>query len=327
MLGLLSESDRYRFWPVMSLLKGWGMDDPAVAAALEPLARVAPERRQYIAHHVPAIVGSRDESFQLLMEICALPEVRRPDFVLRGLAALGEGIDDTEAVAAILPHVRKPPAVSTGEGALVARFHADPRVREFVIARLQEPSPPLAEIAAVYSRDPEVASLVLERAAPLPTVLRRYVARRASQRLDDEALRQVLGQCHLETDAQAMAQATIGLSHVASASPATTRDARTQTLWNQLRAIGPYMDQRRAAAFGGLLALGRADLFAHATETNGKPLEVSLVGTLSDNPPVVALAAEQWEELEDTVGAEALVKRLSRRAGDLPCSGVRSQAT
>ena len=56
----------------------------------EPLARIPSEERQHIAHHIPAIVGSVDESFRLLMEICDLPEVSRTDFVIRGFAALGD---------------------------------------------------------------------------------------------------------------------------------------------------------------------------------------------------------------------------------------------
>ena len=137
MLSRLADTGHYRFWPVWSLLHGWGSDDPEVAAALEPLPRMPPEERQHIAHHVPAIVGSVDESFRLLMEICDLPEVSRTDFVIRGFAALGNEIDEGEAVSAILPHVRKSPAMYRGEGGLIVRFHADPKVRAFALERLR----------------------------------------------------------------------------------------------------------------------------------------------------------------------------------------------
>ena len=89
MLAQLAEAGSYRFWPVWSLLHGWGIEDPEVAAALEPLARLPAKERQHIAHHIPAIVGSVDESFRLLMEICDLPEVSRMDFVIGGIAASG----------------------------------------------------------------------------------------------------------------------------------------------------------------------------------------------------------------------------------------------
>ena len=200
MLKNVAETGEFRFWPVWSLLHGWGIDDPEVAAVLEPLPRIPPEERQYIAHHVPAVVGSVDESFRLLMEICGLPEVSRTDFVIGGFAALGNEFDEGEAVSAILPHVRKSPVMFRGEGGLIARFHADPRVRVFALERLREPSPPLVAMACVYAADTEIAPLILHRAAPLPTVFRRYIARRASQRFDDEALRQALQQCELETD-------------------------------------------------------------------------------------------------------------------------------
>ena len=170
MLRSLAESDGFRLWPVWSLLHGWGIEDPEVAAALKPLARTPAEERQHIAHHIPAIVGSVDESFRLLMEICDLAEVSRTDFVIRGVAALGNEIDERVAVSAILPHVRKPPAMLLGERALIARFHADPRVRALAMERLREPSPPLAAMAGVYAADTEIAPLILQRAAPLSTV-------------------------------------------------------------------------------------------------------------------------------------------------------------
>ena len=315
MLRSSAESGRFRFWPVSILLHGWGIDDPEVAAVLKPLARIPPEERQHIAHHVPAIVGSVDESFRLLVEICDLPEVSRTDFVTRGFAALGNEIDERKAVSAILPHVRKSTSMFTGEDRLIARFHADPRVRAFALERLREPSPPLAVMAAVYATDTEIATLILRRAAPLPTVFRRYIARRASQRFDDEALRQALRQCELETDEHAMVQATIGLSHAALATPGEA-EARTEALRVQLHAIGPDFDKRRVAAFGGLLALGRVDVFAGTKErTNDEPLEINLVGQLKNYAPVLELTAKRWEELEAAVGGSS-VGRLNRTNDD-----------
>ena len=311
MLSQLAKTGDFRFWPVWSLLNGWGFDDPEVAAALEPLPRSLPEERQHIAHHIPAIVRSVDESFRLLMEICNLPEVSRTDFVIGGFAALGNEIDDEEAVSAVLPHVRKSPALFGGEGRLIARFHADPRVRAFALKRLGEPSPPLVPMASVYATDTEIAPLILRRAAPLPTVFRRYIARRASQRFDDEALGRVLQKCELETDEHAMAQATIGRSYAALATPGEAQ-GRTAALRAQLQAIGPNFDDRRVAAFGGLLSLGRIDVFASAKEgSNDEPLRIDLVKQLKDYAPVLELAAERWGELETAIGGFP-VSRLSR---------------
>ena len=315
MLDRLADVGRYRFWPVSSLLHGWGIEDPEVAAVLEPLARMPAEERQHIAHHIPAIAGSVDESFRLLMEICDLPKVSRMDFVIEGVAALGNGIDELAAVSAIMRHANASPAMFSGERALIARFHADPRVRAFAMERLRGPSPPLAEMAGVYAADTEIAPLILRRAAPLATVFRRYIARRASQRFDDEALRQALQQCELETDEHAMIQATIGLSHAALATPGEAH-ARTEVLRAQLHAVGPDFPQRRAAAFGGLLALGRIDVFAAAKEKhNDEPLRIDLVKRLGDYAPVLELAAERWEDLEEAT-ERSPIRRLSRRDDD-----------
>ena len=304
MLSRLAEPGQFRFWPVWSLLHGWGIDDPEVAAALEPLPRVPPEERQHIAHHVPAIVGSVDESFRLLMEICDLPEVSRTDFVIGGFTALGNDIDDGQVVSAILPHIRRSPETYGAEDRMIARFHTDPRVRAFALERLRGRSPPLAAMASVYGNDLEIAPLILERAALLPTVFRRYIARRASQRFDDDVLRQVLQQCELEADEHAMLQATIGLSYATLATPGEA-EARTELLRAQLQATGgPDSDARRVAAFGGLLALGRVDVFAGAKEeSDAQALRVDLVNEFRDYAPVLELAAERWEEVETAVGS------------------------
>ena len=325
MLSWLAEKGPFRFWPVWSLLHGWGIDDPEVAAGLEPLPRIPPEERQHIAHHVPAIVGSVDESFRLLIEICDLPEVSRTDFVIEGFAALGNEIHEGEAVSAVLPHVRKSPATFGGEDGLIARFHADPRVREFALERLRKSSAPLVAIASVYGSDTEIAPLILQRAAPLPTVFRRYIAKRASQRFDDEALRRVLHECKQETDSHAMTQATIGRSYAALTAPGEAQ-ARTEVLRAQLHAVGPTFDERRVAAFGGLLALGRMDVFASAKEgSDDKALRVALVGQFKDYAPVLELAAERWEELETAMGGFP-VGRLSRWNAAAPAGLWRSLA-
>ena len=311
MLTSVAEPGEYRFWPAWSLLHGWGIDDSEVAAALEPLPRLPPEERQHVAHHIPAIVESTENCFRLLKEICDLPEVIRTDFVIRGFAALGNDIDEKEAVSAILPHVSKSTSAYAGDERLITRFHADPRVKRYALHRLQDPSAPLAVMAGVYGNDPDVAPLILQRSAPLPKVFRRYIASRASQRFDDEALRQVLQQYELESDPPAMVQATIGLSYAALATPGEAQ-ARAEILREQLHAFEPHFDELRVAAFGGLLALGRVDVFSDAREKyNNKALRIGLTGQIGEYMPVLELVADRWEELESEMG-DAAIGRLNR---------------
>ena len=108
-----------------------------------------------------------------------------------------------------------------------------------------------------------------------------------------------------------MVQATIGLSYAALATPGEAQ-ARTEVLRAQLHAIGPDYDERNVAAFGGLLALGRIDVFADAKkERDDEALRIGLVEQFKDYAPVLELAAERWEELETATGGSP-VRRLSR---------------
>ena len=318
MLSGVTQAGMFRFWPVVSLLQGWGMDDPEVAAALKEILSLPPNERQHIAHLIPEINGSDEESFRLLVEICDLQDLKRADFVARGFAELDRIDDENTAVSALLPHVvRIDPIGFQGADTIISRFPTDPRVRAFALERLQKPSPPLAAMAGAYATDREIAPLILRSAAPLPKVFRRYIARRASQRFDDMPLRSVLEQCDLDTDEHAMVQATIGRSHAALA---TLGDAQeiTKVLSAQLHVIGPDLDRRRAAAFGGLLALGRGDVFLNTKdERTDEPHRINLIDTIHDYAPVLELVAERWEELEsDSDGTllDRLIKYDSRRA-------------
>ena len=108
-----------------------------------------------------------------------------------------------------------------------------------------------------------------------------------------------------------MVQATIGLSYAALVTSGEAQ-AKIKALRAQLHAIGPDYDDRRVAAFGGLLALGRIDVFAGAREgSKNEPLEINLVGQIKNYAPVLELTAERWEELE-AAAEESPVSRLSR---------------
>lgn len=309
----LQDWQSFRFWPVSGLLKGWGMDDPAVAASLAPLARMDPEKRDDIAQYIPQIIRNSEKSFDLLMEICSLPEVGRPDFVIRGFAALGCAPNDAEVVTAVLPHVPARWGIDTGVATLIEYFHGDPRVRAFALERLRRRSPPLEAIAAAYRDDVELRGAVLQLSSPLPTFLRRRIARRASQRFDDEVLLKALEQCDLESDSAAKVQATIGFARSSLLDSAETEN-RVRQFSDQLQAIGPDMDERRIAAFAGLLALNRNDIFAQAVEgPDNKPLTLSMAHTYHDYAPALELIADRWELVKETMGSS--VDRFSRFGG------------
>jgi hypothetical protein len=313
LLRQLQEWKGFKFWPVSGLLKGWSMDDADVAAALAPLAWMAPEARDDIAQYIPDIVRDQDESFRLLIEICSLPEVGRPDFVIRGFAALGRASNDADVVTAVLPHVPARRGIATGVTALIDHFHGDTRVRQFALRCLRKRSPPLAAIAKAYRDDSELRRAVLELASPLPTFLRRRIARRAAQRFDDQALHRVLEQCDLEVDGYSKVQATIGLARSALADSAETEDC-IRRLTGQLKALGPDMDERRIAAFAGLLALGRNDIFAQTVEgPDDKPLTISLAYAHRDYAPALELIADRWDLVEETIGPS--VTRFLRWGG------------
>ena len=311
MVDMLDVSNRYRFWPVWSLLHGWGIDDPDVAAAMEPLPRLLPEDRQYIAQHIPVIVKSVEEGYRLLMEICELPEVLRTDFVLQGFRALGDKVEDERVVSSIIRHVRNSRNMFNGEAELFDRYYKDTRVRMYASERLNESSPPIVHLASVYEDDVEIANLILRRAAPLATSFRRHIAKQATRRFDDAVLSEVLRHHELETDEHAMIQAIIGHSYQVLTRPSEV-PVWVNTLRKKLVATGPDFESRQVSAFASLLAIGHLDVFARARERhNDEPMRINLTDCFRDYSPAVELTAERWEEFESIIG-EDMLDRLSR---------------
>jgi hypothetical protein len=303
MLALFEDKKkRLDFWPVWSLLTGWGMQDLEVSEVLKAQLDRPLEELQHIAEYLPAIIENNDDCFRKLMDICALEELIRPDFVIRGFAAIECSPNDSAVVDAILHHVPAKVGINTGVSDLIQHFYEDPRVRQFALDQFQQRDEPLNVIAKVYKHDPEFRKLVLNRCAPLPSALRRVIAKRASQRLDDPALNRVLETCDIEEDPTAKSEATIGLAKKCLTDPAR-RESFAEKLAEQLTAVGPDLDERRCAAFGGLVALGRLDLFQDKIEPPEKrPLQIDLSSPYKDMSPVVDITATNWIKVEPSLG-------------------------
>lgn len=311
LLKMLGDGQTFSFWEISSLLKGWGMTDPETSSLLLPLARARPEEAESIAVFLPEILSDRQECTSRLFAIAALPKVKRPDFLIRGFAAAGYASDDNAVVSAVLPHIPGEWGLVTGLDDLIAHFQRDARVRELALQSLRERSPPLAVMARAYPEDADIRAAILKLAAPLPRPMRRLIAARAAQRPEDHSLRRILNDCDLEEDGHAKTQATIGRSFALTLEGADSASL-VEALRDQLHATGPDLEERRAAAFGGLLALQRLDVFARETEApEGKQLTLDLFGTLRDYTPVHELMADRWAMLEKVLG-QSFPERLSR---------------
>ena len=76
-------------------------------------------------------------------------------------------------------------------------------------------------------------------------------------------------------------------------------------LVDALYAVGPDLHERRAAAFAGMLLLGRADDIAPMIEHGDKPLHIrSGTGYGNESDSLMALMCERWEDVRRAFGAD-----------------------
>ncbi|HEV8712734.1 MAG TPA: NACHT domain-containing protein, partial [Candidatus Binatia bacterium] len=90
---LLSATDASRrmdHLTARALLEGWGMADPEVAAKLREVAFGPESEAGYIAYLLPDIIQDKVACRARLLQIFQQPECARPEFVIDGLARLGD---------------------------------------------------------------------------------------------------------------------------------------------------------------------------------------------------------------------------------------------
>jgi hypothetical protein len=82
-------------------------------------------------------------------------------------------------------------------------------------------------------------------------------------------------------------------------------------LVDALYAVGPDLHERRAAAFAGMLLLGRADDIAPMIEHGDKPLHIrSGTGYGNESDSLMALMCEPWEDVRRAFGADFAARFL-----------------
>jgi hypothetical protein len=309
LIGRLASAS-FPHWEAGSLLEGWGMRDAVVAGALRRfLDDRPPAQSAKIAHLVPQIIGDPGRARAALLAMLRAPDVMRPDLVVSGLAQLTDPGDVTEIVAAAEPHLNGGRSYQFAE--LIAGFSQHPRVRELAIAALDKHDAPVGVVARAYADDPEMRLLAAGALASVSPPLRaRIISTLARRPLSDAATTALLEQFDVERhgDVKVLA-ATSWARRIRPDEQATTRAVERLTLL--LQAIGPDLEERRRAAFGALLVLGRAEVFASLHERFG---DARLLGVSPDllhrDVEFVHLIAEHWSSLTTMLG-DQLPARLS----------------
>ncbi len=310
---------RVPHWAAGSLLEGWGMSDDEVAQELKSIGYGPINRASWIGDLIPKIIGEKAEAGSRLLELLKSPECARHDFVLSGLQSLGDTFDDTEVVDAFqkIPIERRSIINDMGIGQLIVGYSSDPRVRKLSLQELSRQNGNYTAVAFAYGNDEEIRSQIIDIACPLPTHLRAIIAERLGSRDVESAYTlSALKQYDLEQDDGVKTQASISYHRRLKTSGQDLEPA-IQKLSEDIECYGHDYEERRRAAFVGLLELKRLDIMENAKETIGRsePCAISLRDWHSPNLPLIRHTLEHWDYLKETFH-EDIWSRLSDRHSD-----------
>ncbi|MBZ9662280.1 hypothetical protein LB523_24835 [Mesorhizobium sp. ESP-6-4] len=313
LLNDLQEKDRWIFWPVWGLLQGWGMTDFDVAAALTSLLVKPIEEQALFAHYIPDIEFDRAKAKQRLVEIAKLPELGRPDILVRGFKKLGATYADNDVVELLLKHSFAQRGVFDATGDLISGFGLHPKVKELARQRIEEIDCPWASLVEAYGNDPEFRALIFSRLGALPASLRSHFVSIASMKTADNIYLERLARWPLEEDREIRTQASIAYNGAIKLDQQRLPSA-IKYLKKETTSIGPWMDQRRQAGLVGLIALGREDIFATLQPDHGQSsVDVELY--YPENRIAVAYLARNWKSLSEAL-SDQLFDRLSRHGSN-----------
>lgn len=301
------ESRFNRYWALTALLAGWGRDHPTVKPAIDALANVSDEDLGDLASLIPEIMADKSEARERLIRMGTRAEVRR-DLLAAGLEKCGCDALDQEAVAAILVFPEKLCGTFDPSSALFRAFGAHGDVRKLALERVGEADGPLAAIAAGYANDPEFTPVLFNAAVPLPVELRTQVVEFAAAGVSGTALDEILGEGMLENDPELRARMVIAYHR---ALPPNAHDAALQALLVQAVVIGPHYESVRAAALGGLAAIGALDALVKLEDRG------TLVGLKTEDPidgivSVERVICERFADFEAAFG-DQLSERFESR--------------
>lgn len=304
-----SSLSHWSHWSAWALLEGWGIKDVDVAEQLTQIAFGSPAKASQIAHLLPQIIEDKTTCRGRLLELLQNPKCKRLDFVMGGLKNLGNTQGDTEVVDIIVDSVLKHSDQAFHEdiiGPLIAGYSSDKRVKELAKQELLKRDGDCIAVAWAYGDDEEIRRKIIEMACPLPASLRQVIATRLREGISDNTFAiSTLKYYDFEKDETAKTQASISYYSRLKETDFDTTSA-VETLSQDIVCYGFDLDERRQAAFCGLVTLDRLDVMVHAKEQgeNDKSCTISLFDHWGDSPniPLLRYILQNWDAIKTAFG-------------------------
>ncbi len=304
------------YWYARPLIKGWTTADNDVAQLCEEILRWPDSRMIDLISLLPDIILDRQECRLRLLALAKAEPKTRHDLLVSAFVQLGCNTSDQEVVELLISKARSTERLFNGSGGLILNFSGHPRVRAFALELLDERNPPMEAIAIAYKEDAQIRKKVLSEVMALPTSFRYLVAEAASIEADRHIwMRRLLEQYDLEVDTDL--KVTLAIRHYELIkSMHSDWTAPIERLLADARAVGPDFEDRRAAAFAGLVVLHATNRFADLTEA-GKPLDICIGRYWHQSSALLQLLTNCWDEIKAGIDANVL-SRIGRIGMSIP---------
>jgi hypothetical protein len=310
----------FLFWPAEALIEGWGMKDNEVAKGLKKLAFGPIENSSRIGHLLPQIIEDKSTCRSRLLELLRDQNCKRLDFVMKGLLSLSNTQGDAEVVDSffnlqldhdIWEHIE-------AIGYLILGYSSDNRVKNLAVQELSKRNGVYACVARAYGDDEKIRQRIIEIACPLPVRLRKIISELLGEvESEEEFIMSLLQYYDHEQDSEVKTQASISYHNRLKASEKDTEQA-VKKLSQSIVCYGPDHEERRQAAFCGLVSLGRLDIMVKAKERIGseRPCAISIARGISTNIPLIRYILQNWDDIKVALGSE-FWSRLSKYKNDI----------
>jgi energy-coupling factor transporter ATP-binding protein EcfA2 len=314
-----SLNSSFPFWAAEALIEGWGMEDGEVAEKLMEFASGPASKASRIGFLLPQIIKDKAICRNRLLELLRDPECSRPDFIMKGLRVLGDTQGDVEVVDTVLkllPDRERWRNWNVIEW-LILGYSSDQRVKDIAKQEFSRRDGCYGAIASAYGNDDEVRQKIIDIACPLPVPLRGMIAASLGENTSDTEFTLSLLQLYdLEQDEEVKTQASIGY-HTRLKESGKDIKSVIDTLSKSIVCYGHDYEERRQAAFCGLVILDRLDIMKNAKETIGddRQCAIAIIKGLSPNVPLLKHILQNWDDIKAAL-ADEFWPRLSKFHSD-----------
>ena len=302
------------FWSSNGLAEFWGKDDPEVAAAFHELLGASSLAIAEAAEDMPTVI---DDISLVRPAILRTLREKPPDtrFLLRALRRLGLS-DDDEAFKAALgagDPIRRSLHDDNWREEMIRTFGARPEIRELAQEELLIRDGEIGAVAETFAGDHEMCGRILTVLAPLPKATRLgSISALGSAASSNAAAFTVLASARHDTDGATAGEAVIAWTDVCVARDAVG-PTEVEFLVDELGALGPEYEHRRAAAVAGLAIADKLAAFAARKDHTGKALDVDVghLIALDKSDRYIKRILPRWDQVAAVLGGdEAALARL-----------------